>query len=98
MDAYYKVIKKVPAATIVLTDTPQNILKRITSYDIDSRPMDKVLNETEKPLYLRDIKEDVSYFRRTWARARYHVDIAGLDVAESVEKLKRVLIPMRFHS
>jgi hypothetical protein len=60
-------------------DTPANILERITFYDIDSRPIDKHLSAEEAILYLKEIKADISYFKRSYERADLQVTITGLD-------------------
>jgi hypothetical protein len=39
----------------------ENILERITFYDIDSRRIDKHLTGKERILYLKEIKADISY-------------------------------------
>jgi shikimate kinase len=42
MDNYWKVLKKTTESTIVaLQDAPENILARITFYNIDSRPIQR---------------------------------------------------------
>jgi len=64
MDAYWRIVKKTNATTVALEDSPENILKRITFYDIDSKPMEKKLSEEERQLYLREIKGDISYFTK----------------------------------
>ncbi len=56
MDNYWRVVKTAKATVVVLQDEPENILKRITFYDIDSRPMHKRLTAQENCLYLREIK------------------------------------------
>src|SRR5260370_9773269 len=43
--------------------------EEITFYDIDSRPIDKHLTHEERRLYLKDIKADLSYFKRPHERA-----------------------------
>jgi shikimate kinase len=44
MQGYWRVMKKTDGIIIVLADTPENILERITFYDIDSRPIEKHLS------------------------------------------------------
>jgi hypothetical protein len=44
------------ATIVVLQDIAENILDRITFYDIDSRPMSMNLTDREKGLYLGEIK------------------------------------------
>jgi shikimate kinase len=65
MGGFWRVVKKAKGTVIVLTDEPENILQRISFYDIDSRPIHKHLTEKEKRLYLREIKKDITYFRKT---------------------------------
>jgi hypothetical protein len=77
-------ITKTEGIIAVLTDMPENILDRITFYDIDSSPI-------EKRLYLREIKKDISYFRKSCDRAYLRIDISGLSAAEAVEKIRRSL-------
>jgi len=69
----------VPCVTVAVHDTPENILERITFYDIDSRPIDKHLTGEERILYLKEIKADIAYFKRSYARADLQVTITGLD-------------------
>ena len=94
MGGYLRTLKKADGTTLVLTDKPENILERIRFYDIDSRPIEKKLTPKEKKLYLKEIKKDITYFRRSYLRAKLQVDISRLDpdqaaykVIEAVEKL-----------
>jgi shikimate kinase len=96
MGGYLRAIKKSSGISVVLTDKPENILERITFYDIDSKLVEKNLTADEKRLYLRDIKKDITYFRKPYERADLRVDISGLDykqaalcVKEDVEALER---------
>ena len=77
--------------TIALQDTPNNILRRITFYDIDSRPIVKELTEAEKALYRKEIKEDVTFFSRSYERADLRVDISGLGAECSAEMIAGLL-------
>ncbi len=89
MGVYWKVFNKIPdAAIVVLKDTPENILKRITFYDINSRPIQRSLTDREKRLYLREIKADITYFSRSFQRAHLSVDIAGCGPDEAARKVK----------
>jgi shikimate kinase len=92
MDAYWRTVKKANATTVVLEDTPENILRRITFYDIDSKPIEKNLSEKEKQLYLREIKGDISYFRPSYQRANVILTIAGLGAEEAAQRVRHVLI------
>ena len=92
MDAYWRIVKKSNGTTVVLEDSPENILNRITFYDIDSKSIEKNLSDKERQLYLREIKGDISYFRHSYRRASVLVMIAGLGGEEAAEKVRDVLI------
>jgi len=86
---YWKVVNKAQdAAIVVLKDTPENILKRITFYDIDSRPIQRNLTDREKRLHLRKIKGDITYFSHSFQRAHVSVDITGGGPDEAARKVK----------
>ena len=91
MGGFLRVVKKAAGTSVVLTDAPENILNRITFYDIDSRLIEKQLTQKERQLYLREIKKDITYFRKTYDRADMQVDISGLDAEKSAEKVARSL-------
>jgi len=95
MDAYWRVVKTTKAAIVVLQDKPENILKRITFYDTDSRQMQKHLTEQEKRLYLREIRGDISYYGRTYKRANATVEVAGLGPDDAAQKVRDVLTQSR---
>lgn len=88
MDPYLRLIKKSKAMVVVLTDEPENILKRITFFDIDSKPMNKKLNTKEKKHWLSEIKKDITYYKRSYSRAHFQLDIAGLEVGQAATALK----------
>ena len=92
MGGYWKIVKTTQAATIILLrDTPENILRRITFYDIDSRPLARTLTDREKSFYLREITGDIAYFRRSFQRAHIAVDIAGCSADEASRKVEDAL-------
>jgi shikimate kinase len=78
-DAFLRVIRRMLGVTVAVHDTPENILERITFYDVDSRRIQKHLTEEERILYLKEIKADISYFKRSYERADLQVTITGLD-------------------
>jgi shikimate kinase len=91
---YWKVVKETRDATIVvLRDTAENILKRITFYDIDSRPVHKNLTDREKGLHLRELRRDIAYFSRSFRRAHVSVDISGCSSDEAAHKIRDALMP-----
>lgn len=91
MDPYLKIVRRAGATTVVLDDSPSNILARIRFYDQDSRPITKVLTEEEKRHYLKDIREDASYFRRTYKRADVTVDLAGLGIDDGAARVMEAI-------
>jgi len=95
MDNYWRVIKKLEAIKVVLRDKPEAILDRITFYDDDSQLIDKTLSDEEKGLYLREIKLDYTYFRRTYKRADMTVDMSGLGIAETATKVRKALCQLQ---
>ena len=76
---------------MALHDSPENILKRISFYDIDSQPIEKDLTSEEKRLYLREIKKAITYYRKAYQRADAQVDISGLDADAAVRKVREVV-------
>jgi len=94
-DAYLRVVCKVPCVTVAIHDLPENILERITFYDVDSRRSDTLLSEAQKQLYLREIKKDITYFNRSYRRADLHADIAGLGVEVSAELIEALVAEHR---
>jgi shikimate kinase len=94
LGGYWKVVNGTPDATIVvLRDTPENILKRITFYDIDSRPLHNHLTDRERGFYRREIERDIAYFNRSYDKAHVSVDIAGCDPDEASRKVRDSLTP-----
>ena len=74
-----RVVRRVSGVSVAIHDTPGNIMERITFYDIDSRRIEKHLTDEERRLYLKEIKADISCFKRSYERADLHVTIVGLD-------------------
>jgi shikimate kinase len=93
MSGYWNVVKSTPDAIIVvLTDAPENILKRITFYDIDSRPIQRSLTGREKSRYLRQIRGDITYFSHSFKRAHVSIDTANDSPSEVSRKVKDTLM------
>jgi shikimate kinase len=90
-DALWAVVKKTPSTTVVLEDTPVNILTRIRFCDIDSKLIERVLTESEKKLYMKEIQKDITFFRSSFKRANMTVSIVGMDAEEAAAEVQRVL-------
>ena len=94
LGGYWKVIRDTrDAIIVVLRDMPENIVNRITFYDIDSRPVQKNLTAREKGLYVREIRQDIIYFSLSFSRAHVSVDITGCGPDEASWKVRDALTP-----
>lgn len=91
MGGYLRAIKKSTGITVALNARPENVLERITFYDIDSNLIEKDLTAEEKRLYLREIKKDMTYFRKTYERANLRVDISDLDPQQAARRVKEAV-------
>jgi len=90
MDRVYAVLRGT-GVVVVLRDSAQNILSRITFYDAESRRISKTLTDEERACYLKDIRDDMRYFGRTFRKADITADIGGLGVEASAELIERLL-------
>lgn len=92
MDHYWKALKIEEGRTIVaLEDRPENILNRVRFYDDDQRPLVIKLTSSQKRYLIKEIRADASYFRRTYKRADYQVDIDGRDVQGATDLILEAL-------
>jgi shikimate kinase len=91
MDSMLTVLAKVDCIIVVLNDSPENILSRITFYDADSRPIARTLTQKERMHYLREIEKDADYFGRSFHRADMNIDIRGLSVDQAAKKIQNSL-------
>jgi shikimate kinase len=92
MGGYLRAIKKSNGIVVALSDRPENILERVTFYDIDSKLIEKKLTSDEKTYHLIDIKEDVTYFRTSYKRAHLRVDIDGLNAGPAAHCIREALL------
>jgi len=92
MGGYLRAVKKAKGITVVISDTPENILNRVTFYDKDSHQVFKHLTKNEKNLYMKQIKDDISYFRSSYKKANLHIEIIGLDVNDAAMKIRNSLL------
>lgn len=77
---------------VVVRDSPENVLARLIWFDLDSNQIEKTLTESEKVLYLREIKRDMSFFNHTYKRADAVVDITDCNVDDAVHELHSLLL------
>ncbi|MBM4175402.1 MAG: hypothetical protein FJ213_04415 [Ignavibacteria bacterium] len=77
--SYLQVYKKHKAAndlySIYIKDSFENVLGRLTFYDKDSNPITVIMDKTRKRRYLKEIKADYNYFKDSYSRADFTIDI-----------------------
>ena len=91
MGKYWKSVKAANGIVVVLTDTPENIVQRITFYDQNSRLIQKVLSDREKRAYVSHIRKDMAYFGRSYKKADVVVEVAGLSPRDVAVKVNEIL-------
>ncbi len=64
--------------SICLNDSFENVLDRLTFYDRDSNLITEILDESKKELYLREIQLDYNYFKDSYKRADFQIDIRNV--------------------
>jgi len=87
MGGYLVVIKKTRGLKVALLDKPERILDRIVFYDVDSSLMGKRLTNEERPLYLKEIKKDITYFKKSYTRADLQISIEDMDVEQAAHHI-----------
>jgi shikimate kinase len=92
MGGYWRVVRRSGGKTVALADRPENILARIRFFDLDSKPIERRLTDREKSLYLKEIRKDITYFKKSYERADLKIDIRGLDVDEAAGKIWDTLV------
>lgn len=61
--------------SIHLYDSAKNIVNRLTFSDKDSNPIIEPMDESKRMHYLHEIQEDYNYFRESYKRADFRVNI-----------------------
>lgn len=84
----YKRHKNENLISICIHDAFENILDRLTFYDKDSQPIIEILDESKKKRYLKEIKADYLYFKDSYKRADYQINIEKI----SLEKIQELII------
>lgn len=77
---------------IELQDKPENILKRLVYADEDDNvcPLE-ITTEKERKYYLSEIKKDITFFKRTYAKITNKFDMNGEDTETVTERLKKYI-------
>lgn len=84
----YKRHKDKELISICLNDSFENVLDRLTFYDKDSNPITERLDESKKKRYLKEIRADYNYFRDSYKRADFQVNIENI----RLEKIPEMII------
>ena len=92
MDHYWKALKTEKGRPVIaIEDRPENIMNRARFYDDDQRPLIIKLTDTQKSNLIKDIRADATYFRRSYKRADYQVDIDGRNIQDAADLILEVL-------
>ena len=97
MDNLYAALRGT-GIVVVLRDSPENILARIRFYDDDSRPISKTLTDEERAYYLKEIREDIRHFGRSFRKADMAVGIEGLGIEDSAALVEQRLRDWRIEA
>lgn len=84
----YKRHKEKELLSICLNDSFENILDRLTFYDKDSNPVTEKLDESKKMRYLNEIRADHNYFKESYQRADFQINIENV----KMEKIPDLII------
>jgi len=84
--AYLQVYKKHKATkdlySIYIGDSFENVLNRLTFYDKNSNPITEILDEQKKKRYLKEIKADYNYFKDSYSRSDFTIDINNIFLSD----------------
>ena len=83
---FSSLLKEKDALLIELQDKPECVLERIEDLDENENPYRiEIVNEQERKYFLSEIKKDITYYKRVYAKIPYKFDMNGQD-AETVAK------------
>ncbi len=94
-DSYLQIYKKhkkeIDIISVNIIDTPENILDRLTFYDVNSKLLDIELDDNEKKKYLKEIIGDLNYFKKSLSRAELQISIENISLAQIPELIVKGL-------
>jgi shikimate kinase len=76
----YKRHKDKELISICLNDSFENVLDRLTFYDKDSNPITETIDESKKKGYLKEIRADYNFFKDSYKRADFQINIDGVSL------------------
>jgi len=84
--SYLQVYKKHKADkdlySIVINDMHEYVLDRLTFYDKDSNPIEEKLDDSKKKRYLKEIKTDYNFFKDSYDRADFKININNISLLD----------------
>jgi shikimate kinase len=94
LQVYKKYKKEIDIKSVLIIDSPENILKRLTFYDENSKLLDIELNEDQKQKYRKKNRGDWNYFKKSLSRADLQINIENVGLSQIpgliVEELNRI--------
>ena len=91
---YLNILKKHPdVTTVALKDSAENIMKRLIFTDEDSNLIEEeIVKDDNYWRYLREVKEDIVYFRDTHKKAKIQCHINEMDAKQAAGFLAKLLV------
>jgi shikimate kinase len=77
---YKKHKKSKDIISIHILDRPENVLKRLTFYDKDSKPREILIDDSNKKAYLKEIIGDYNYYKNSYKRADLEINIENVNL------------------
>ncbi len=94
LQVYKKYKKEIDIKSVLIIDSTENILKRLTFYDENSKLMDIELDEDQKQKYRKKNRGDWNYFKKSLSRADLQINIENVGLSQIpgliVEELNRI--------
>lgn len=77
--------------SICLNDSFENVLDRLTFYDKDSNPITEEMDDSKKKRYLKEIRADYNYFKDSYKRADFQINIEGVSLDSIPEMIIKTI-------
>ena len=77
--------------SICLNDSFENVLDRLTFYDKDSNPITEKFDESKKKRYLKEIRADYNYFKDSYKRADFQINIEDVGIDNIPEMIIKAI-------
>lgn len=87
----YKQHKDKELLSICLIDSFENVLERLTFFDKDSNPITERLDESKKKRYLKDIRADYNFFKDSYKRADFQINIKDVSLDNIPELILKTI-------